>query len=191
MNDGIEEVTAVRDTYEALREAHCRLELLQHGLSEAVAYKQRYPRDEVLCDYLIANIAKEIRMLSLWLREAYGKQEAADDPGHSRMSTDVDMTPEEMFNRQRAVCMGTTPFNDSQDASKGNMIINNFEAQLQETFDQDEAMAGEKATDEKLKAADQKDQLFSRFVHQTVSVCERLFNSEESNGKYLDLNKQY
>ncbi len=35
------------------------------------------------------------------------------------------------------------------------------------------------------------DELFGGFVNDTIGECERLFSSEESFGKYLDLNEHY
>ena len=62
-----------------------------------------------------------------------------------------------------------------------------FEASLSDFF--------EVKTDAETVALSQlsgdKDQIFCSFVRKTIKICERSFNSEEANGKYLDLNSQY
>jgi hypothetical protein len=35
------------------------------------------------------------------------------------------------------------------------------------------------------------DELFEIYVQQTLNECDRIFTSEEGNGKYLDLTKHY
>lgn len=46
--------------FEKLRIAHSNLEVLHKGLSQAIAYKEKYPKEQVLCDLLILKFVEEI-----------------------------------------------------------------------------------------------------------------------------------
>jgi len=39
--------------------------------------------------------------------------------------------------------------------------------------------------------SDDAESIFRRFIDEVVKECETVFSSEESNGKYLDLNSHY
>ena len=49
---------------EELRDGHQQIECLEKGLSEAIAYREKYPKEQVLCDLLICKFIQEIQKLS-------------------------------------------------------------------------------------------------------------------------------
>lgn len=66
------------NSLETLRSTFYQIESLEKALGEAIAYKQKFPRDQVICDMLISKFVKEIHNKSNTISLTTDSKESSD-----------------------------------------------------------------------------------------------------------------
>lgn len=92
-----------------------------------------------------------------------------------------------LLSKQKNQCSGLDSLTEKNKLVKSEhqIIWNNFKTNLD--FLKNNAETGDLFSDSR----DSQDKMFQKYVKQVLQECDRVFSSEESYGKYLDLNAAY
>jgi hypothetical protein len=63
---------------EEIRGHHQQIELLEEAVCQALAYKQKFPKEQVVCDMLISKIVNRIKTTASFLSDVYTNQKSVN-----------------------------------------------------------------------------------------------------------------